>query len=300
MKGWQQATLIAALVGSAGAASAFEREDLSFGADITAQWDDNQSQAQFERDQVEDQSLLGSVMVGYDHLLARHTMLKVMLQAEQERPDEIDTLKRTSVGGRAALRWQPSSAFTAPIVEWNVSWRDDDVETDARDATVTSTQLFVTRRLTDRITTTLGAEYRRRESEGSVWDLKDARGFVNLDYLMNASMAAYLTYSYLEGDIASSAQRSYCNGAPARDLLPLIGVATAKEPDEAYNNALCGDWLAYRLDANSHVYVMGVNYGFSHSLSVDVSVLHADVTAREDSDVNYERQVIRASLLKRF
>ena len=95
-------------------------------------------------------------------------------------------------------------------------------------------------------------------------------------------------------------RREYCNGVLATDILPLINVKTAVEEANAYNNALCGEWVGYRLDATSNTFTLGANYAFSHSMSVDVSVLSANVTAKEDSSVSYDRQLIRLSLLKRF
>lgn len=300
MNGLLRATFVALLSGVSVTAVALDMENFTIDGDATYVWDDNQSQAQKERNQVEDQSLIVGAQVGYGHLLTQQSMLIGLVFAEQEMMDAVEQLDRTTLGVKGAYRWQPSSAFTAPIVEFNLSWQDDNYGDEARDSGVLISQLFVTRRMTDRITGTAGLQYRTRDASGSVWDVTDTRLFLNGDYGITEALAAYLTYSYIKGDSFSSAQRNYCNGASATDILPLINVATEIEPDQAYNDYHCGDWLAYRLDTHSHTVLLGANYGFSHTFSADVSFLYADVIADDDADISYRRHLIRASLLKRF
>ena len=300
MNGRFRAAVAALLVGASAAAAAFDRENLFVDVDATLIWDDNQSQALKPRNKIEDRSLVAGARLGYSQLLSQTSMLVGSVFAEQEIMDEVAPLDRTSLGLKGALRWQPSSAFTAPIVEFNLSWQDDNYASEARDSGVLISQLFVTRRITDRITGTAGLQYRQRDSAGSVWDLEDGRVFLNGDYVISKKLAAYATYSYLEGDSFSSAQRVYCNGSNATDILPLINIATAIEADDAYNEYHCGDWLAYRIDSHAHTAVLGANYGFSHNFSADISVLYADVIADDDEDISYQRRLIRASLLRRF
>lgn len=300
MNGSFRAALVALLLGISVTSLALDMENFTVDGDATLVWDDNQSQAQKERNQVEDRAFVLGAQLGYGHLLSQTSMLTGSVFAEQEVKQRVSQLDRTSLGLKGAYRWQPNSAFTAPTVEFNIAWQDDNYGDEARDSGVLTSQLFVTRRMTDRITATAGLQYRKRDSSGSVWDLEDSRLFLNADYGINDALAAYFTYSYIEGDSFSSAQRSYCNGAFATDILPLINAATAKEADEAYNEYHCGDWLAYRLDTHSHTAVLGFNYGFSHTLSADVSFLFADVISDDNADISYQRNMIRASLLKRF
>ena len=261
------------LLGCSLPALAIDPASFRINADITATLDDNQSRAERARDQVEDISASMMLNLSYFRPLGQR-------------------------GSSLALRWQPSSAFSAPIVEWNVSVQDDNIGADQRDSTVIKTQLFVTRRFTDRITMSLGGEYRNADSTSTVFDLEDSRFFWNFDYLLMQKYALYFTYSHLQGDVFSSAQRIFCNGAFATDILPLINASTAIEGDDAYNEIFCGEWIAYRLDGKTNTYVGGVNMPIGKSMSLDVSLMHVDVQA--DLDNNYERNLVRASLLKRF
>lgn len=295
-----RAALAALFGGWASCALAIDARDISVDGDVTGVWDDNQSQAQYERDQVEDRAVIVGGRVGVSHETGSHSLLQGTLFLEFEDVVKIDALNRGSAGLKGAWRWQPSSAFTAPVVEFNLSYQEDNYNEDARDSGVITSQLFVTRRLTDRITATLGAQYRSRDSDGSVWDLEDYRGFINVDYLLKSSLALYATYSHTTGDSFSSAQRTYCSGAPATTILPLINAATAIEPDGAYNDSLCGDWVAYRIDARTDAAVVGVNYAISHETSLDFSVLDVHVEEKNDDNIYYDRTLIRVSLLKRF
>jgi hypothetical protein len=293
------ATALIAVLSASGSAWAL-KEDLRFDGSIMQSWDDNQSQAQFDRDKVEDNALQVNGNLGWEKTIFSRSLIVLSGFAEYEMMDEVSPLDRLSIGLKGVYRWQPSSAFTAPLIEFNLSYQDDDYDEDSRDSGVLQSQLFVTRRLTDRITATAGLQYRKRDSAGSVWDLEDYRLFINGDYLLNQSAALYVTYSYNDGDTFSSAQRSFCNGASATDILPLIDAATAVEADQAYNDTFCGDWLAYRIDAQAHIGVAGVNYALSHNTSLDFSIVQASVVESNEREVEYDRRLIRASIMRRF
>lgn len=287
-----------ALFASAGVNAAEEEGLFAFGADAMLQFDDNQSRAERRRDQIEDMSLLVSGNVTTDWEPSITQLFAVTASVELERFDDISALDRNSLQLKGAWRWQPDPSFLGPIFEINASTRFDDVKTDQRSSTVNRVQTFVTRRLTDKLTTSFGLEYRTRDSEGSVWDLIDKRWFLNLDLLLTRRDAAYFTFSRISGDTFSSAQRTFCNGAIAWDLLDLVNAGTELEPDEAYNDELCGDWVAYRLDANTNVFNLGYNRGFGHTMALDFSWTFVDVTGRKGNE--YDRNLIRATLLKRF
>jgi len=273
-------------------------ENFSLNADVTMTLDDNQSRAERTRDQIEDISASVMANLSWFRPFRHRHLLIISGFAETEQFDESDVLNRVTLGLSTAWRWQPSSAFRAPIVEWNVSVQNDDIRTDQRDSTLVKSQLFVTRRFTDRITMSAGAEYRQAISDSDVFELSDNRIFFNFDYLLMQRYALYATYSHIRGDLFSSAQRVFCNGVFATDILPLINASKAIEADDAYNNSQCGEWIAYRLNGTTNTLVGGVNMPFGKSASLDVSIMHVDVSA--DLGNRYERNLVRASLLKRF
>ncbi|MDF1629577.1 MAG: hypothetical protein P1U78_07245 [Alcanivoracaceae bacterium] len=277
---------------------AIDLHDIQLNADITVNYDDNQSRAERQRDQVEDVSASVQANLSWFRQLSSRSLIALSGFAEGERFDQVDLLDRNTLGVGAAYRWQRDSSFSSPLVEWNVSLQDDDIGVDQRDGTVLKTQLFITRRFTDRITMSVGAEYRQADAESVVFDLENRRFFWNFDYFFAQKYAAYFTYSHIRGDVFSSAQRIFCNGAFATDILPLINASTAIEPDDAYNGTFCGEWIAYRLDAKTNTFLAGINMPVGKSMSFDVSAMRAEVSA--DLGNHYERNMVRASLLKRF
>jgi hypothetical protein len=266
--------------------------------DVTLTQDDNLNRAQYDRDKVEDISLSSQLSLSRDTDLNPQHKLVWTGFVGGELYNDISELNRATLGGKIAWRSVHKMGFREPLFEWNLTGQYDDYGVDQRDSYVTQLQFFVTRRWTDRITTTLGGDYQWRESDGSAFDTGRSRAFLNVDYRVYGESSLYLTASRSDGELVSSAQRQFCNGLPATDILPLINVATEIEPDEALNNDLCGEWIAYRVDAISDAGVLGFNWPFSGKMSLDISALYADVDVT--SDVYYRRTIYRASLLKRF
>jgi hypothetical protein len=173
----------------------------------------------------------------------------------------------------------------------------DEYEAEQRDSDVIKAQFVATKRITDKFTSSLGAEYRYRDSDGSVWDTEDARAFINGDLMLTKHLAFYSTYSFMAGDVVSSAQVRFCNGLVADDIYGLIQSSTALERDEGLSEDFCGDWVAYRLDATAHTIMTGLNYGMGR-WSLDASMLWASINGEGDND--YYRRIYRFSVLARF
>ena len=83
------------------------------------------------------------------------------------------------------------------------------------------------------------------------------------------------------------------------DIFGLIDAAKAIEPDDAFNKEYPDRrWTAYRLSAISHAGKFGIKKQFAHNFTLDVSVFSVWVNAKADNE--YDTQIYRASLLKRF
>lgn len=276
-----------------------EEHEWATDLDVTVTFDDNLSQANYERDRVEDISTLFQLDNSVTHQVNPAHMLTFGLFFGAEVYDDIDPLSHGTLGFRGAWRSIHKAGFTQPLFEVNLSTQYDDHGVEQRDSQVTQVQFFMTRRFTDRITNTVGGDYRWRDSSGIVFDTEQARVFLNLDYRVWKEVSVYLTGSHARGDVVSSSQIRFCNGVQANDILPLVNAADAIEPDEAFNEALCGEWVAYRGKADTNAGTFGANIPVGHSASLDFSVLYADVESQEE-DVGYERTLYRASFLKRF
>lgn len=267
-------------------------------AELTVGYDDNLSQAERERDTIEDHFVEGQLGLLFNQELNFHSALSVKGFLSGQAYETARSMSRGSVGVEASIRYQPTFGFLEPFYRLSVTAQMDEYEFEQRDSDVIKAQLVATKRITDRLTSSLGTEYRYRDSDGSVWDTEDVRVFLNGDLMLTKDLALYSTYSFLKGDVTSSAQVSFCNGVVADDIYGLIQASTELEVDEALSEDFCGTWVAYRLDATTHAFMAGLNQGFGHSWSLDASVLWASVNGEGNND--YYRRIYRLSVLARF
>lgn len=287
--------MLLVLVGVTGAA---ETSPWFIDGEVSLIADDNVSRADRTRDIVEDESALVNVALAWHRKLRPNLATTLRGFVETEQFDTVDTLNRASAGAQFMLRWQPHRGYTATIYQVSLASQLDDYDVDQRDSTVYTVQTFATRRLSDRITASLGLEGMVRDSDGTVFDQRQARLFLNGDYRLGENWSAYGTYSFIKGDTFSSAQFSFCNGALANDIYPLVAYSEAVESDEAFNRSFCGNWLAYRLEADTQSLTLGLNRALGHRYSLDLSAQQVRVEAEGDN--YYRRTLLRAGLLARF
>ncbi len=298
---WRRPTRAAvALAGLLLAAGAQADGDISFVADgeLTFAHDSNVSRAERERDIIRDQSVLVAAGAALRLAPSFNSALNLRAFAEAERWLEAESLERTTLGGQAIFRGQTRRGYTAPIYQAIATVQQDDYGVDQRDSTLYTLQALVQRRLTNRVMVNAGLEVQQRKSDGTVFDTEQARLFGNMDYVVNEHVSLYGVYSFITGDTFSSAQFQFCNGTPATDNYYLIAASEAFEPDQAFNADFCGNWVAYRLKADTHSLVLGINRGFGHHISADLSVQQVNVEA--EGGISYERTIVRAGLLGRF
>jgi len=267
---------------------------------ISVGTNDNLGQAERNRDIVDSNFATLNLGIAYKKDLNPGQLLTLRGFLETEQWDDVRDMSRLSAGGQVFFDWQPSPGPTAPSFQANAMVRVDDYEHHQRDSTIFSTQLMVTKPFTNRIQSSLGVEYRDRDSSGTVWDLEHFRGFLGGAFAFRPSWSLHGTFSYIYGDVWSNAQTTFSNGNTADDLFGLISKADAIEPDKAFDSEFCGvcRWHAYRLKAHTNTYEIGINKEFSHDMLLDLSFMYIDVDARGDNE--YDTQVFRLSLLKRF
>lgn len=286
--------LLALVAGTAGA----EESRWVVDSEVTATHDSNVSRAERERDILSDHNLLASAGLSAAFEPSFRTALNVRAFLEGEAWSEIDTLNRATAGGQVTGRWAPGKGYRAPVLQLTLTLQADDYDVRQRDSLVYAAQLSASQRVNDRIRVSYGMEATERRSEGTVFDGTQGRVFVNGDFELDRHWSAYTGYSHLRGDTFSSAQLSFCNGAPAVDIFGLISASEALESDKAFNETFCGSWIAYRLKAQTHVLTLGLNRAFGHHLSADFSVQGVQVNGQGDND--YQRVLVRAGLLARF
>lgn len=278
--------------------AAGEKPNWSIDADIGSFYDSNVGKAKLTRDTVEDEVIYANGQFQYRWEPDFSSLLSLSALAESEVYDTIDSLNSISAGVELAYSWQNSFGFLAPFYRASLTYKHKSVDSVGRTSDTLSFQAFATRRISTDFTARIGYQYTDSSAEHEVFDNKEHRLFANIDYIWSRQLVAYFTASVLDGDIYSVSQATFCNGLAADDIYPLIRESKTIWRDQSFNQHFCGDWIAYRLSATTTTFALGVNYAISQKYSIDVSATTID--SQVSDAVDYQRMLMRASLLVRF
>lgn len=271
--------------------------ELFFDFDLTVKSDNNINQAKLDTDSVADVITETSADVGYQFDLT-HTLglnLSAGLKSTQFR--EVGTQSSRSGIINADLLWQNSVGYRAPIYVLSVNYEVESNNTHQQDSTIINSKLLISSRLTDVITGTAGFAYKYRDSESTVYDVTDKRFFISGDYRINQKLSAYSTMSMISGQTFSVIRADTYE----ETKIALAVGANNIQWDDAFNEqypSAVTPWRAYRVDASTRVFVLGLNFGFGHGNAIDVSYTRADVSGQAGAD--YSRDIFSGSLMKRF
>lgn len=266
--------------------------------ELSAGRDDNISRGESEENSIEDNFVRLDALLIMDYEIHFNKSISLELKLGQQEQQETQLLGRKEIGGRLIYRWQNSFHYNSP---WYQIFSDItiwDFGKQQRDSTLYTQQAMASARLTTRISGSIGGEYKVRDSESRVYDNQQSRAFLHLDYTWSDNLSLYSGYSYLVGDIVTSAQSEYCNGLTATSVYYLLNAAQEVEQDSILNASYCGNWISYRLPATSQVLTLGANLGFGHSSSIDLSWLYATIEA--DAGNRYQRNILQVNYLKAF
>ncbi len=259
---------------------------------------DNIGNAERSRDIVEDNFATITFGAGYNLQLDPLQSVSVRGFVETEQVQEVRTLSRYTGGAELSYRLQMNQSPAAPALEAGATAQLDDYDHNQRDSTITTVHLAAIQPIGERAQVSVGIEYQTRDSSGSVWDLNHVRGFLTGDFAFLPGWAAYGSYSYTDGDVASTVRTVFPNGVQAGDIFGLVNAAKDIEPDQAFNEEFSGRWLAYRLAAKTNTFKAGLRKDLGQGVTADLSLVRVLVDAKGDNE--YQNWIYRASLQKRF
>lgn len=267
---------------------------------LTIGTNDNLGRAELNRDIVDDD--FASITAGIGRTLQLNPAQTLSMRgfAQREQWKTVTEMSKTSLGGRVATDWIPFIGDAPIAYDFNMQLRLDQFGVKQRDSTVFTSQLIASKPIGDRFQASLGVEYNDNDSEGTVWDLHHVRGFLTGTFIFYPRWSAHGTYSYIDGLIWSTVQTTFADGTAANDIFGLISASEAIEPDEAFNDAFCGEceWHAYRLEAETNVFELGLDGELDHNIGLNLSFLAIDVKANGNND--YKINVITAGVSKGF
>jgi len=203
--------------------------------------------------------------------------------------DVFNDLNNVNFNLNAKYRFSTSAGFTSPVYSIGVKLGGIESGSDMRDSSTFAASIDMNKWITTAISMTTGLGYNLRESRSKVFDTSEGRAFINFDLNLSKAALIYSTYTYIRGDIVSS----------ATPRLAIINAASVIESDDAFGGFTTNQF-AYRIDAESQVLTLGYNQILTRSVSIDLSYRYIDSKAIEDSDIYYNRTILRASLLGRF
>jgi|TARA_B110000902_G_C14271331_1_gene573259 hypothetical protein len=267
--------------------------------DISLGHNDNISQALFDRDKIADNFIEVNFSLVANMDLTDFDAIALKGFIEHRQHEVIEDLSRSTYGLQFIYRWQYTLGYFQPFFQFNTSIQQDKYGTEQRDSTGVKSQFFMTNRLTDAIILVSGLEYWQQDAEDNVFDLYHQRIFVSLDYNTKSDATYYGAYSFSKGEIWSSGQAVFCNGADTNDIFPIIAASIEMSPDNVFSNALCSDdWLAYKVKADTHTLKLGYNTALWDSSALDISV--SKILSKAVWNLDYESLLYNISYLVRF
>ncbi|GLP96852.1 hypothetical protein [Paraferrimonas sedimenticola] len=260
---------------------------------------DNIGNAELKRDIVDDNFATLSAGLSYRWPITPLQTLSIRGFAEAQRVEAVKDLSRYSGGAEISYRFRFNPMPTSWSITANLFAQVDDYQTHRqRDGQMYTGQLIADKPISDVWSASVGLEYRHRDAHSDVWDLRRTRGFVSSRYEFVPTWSISGTYSYIDGDVASTTRAIFPDGTPADDIFKLVQAADAIEIDQAFTAAFDGIWIGYRLPAKTHTLKLGVDKRFANKLVLDLSAMRVIANARGGN--KYRNWIFGLSLQKRF
>lgn len=270
-------------------------QPVRFGIDLEAERDDNLTRGVVDADRKSDMALSAGGAATRAMVLGPRSGLVLRAGARYTRFADFDDLSNLALSGSAAWRWQPVVGFSTPWIELEgaLQWLRH-ADSELRDGSIGSLTASVGSYLTDRVRVSGGAGVRQRSGDDTgLYDLSTRRVFATLDWQLGARATVYGRVSRSDGDHVFAALDPTAQGW----LIPISEVIVS-------DPALAGGFngvapAAYRLEASTMAYDLGVNFKVGTAHALDVSLTRADSETDRDAR-EYDATQVRVAFLYRF
>jgi hypothetical protein len=260
-----------------------------YGLDTEFTHDDNASRGLYSADRKADNILAAEGFVVRSMLLSERSGATFRGGARYSQFFEFKDISNLALSGRAAYRYQIGSGFSSPWIEitGEYQWLKH-ADSALRDGSIVSIGANVGSHVTDRVRVSggLGTDKRSGDSTG-VYELSTNRLWGTFDYRLGLRNTIYARLSRVAGDhVFNSGPVTGLSGVWASDpaIASGLGIPLAN---------------AYRLEATTLLYELGLNYPLLDRHAVDISV--SKFTSKADaSGYKYDGNQLRAGYLYRF
>jgi len=272
-------------------------EPVRFGLDAEYTYDDNVSRGLYDADRKADNILAAEGSLTGSTPLGSRGGFVYRVAARYNYLSTFQDLSNIALSGRAAYRIQPGTSYSSPFFEAaaNVVWLSHSDST-LRDGTITTLEVSIGSHLTDRLRLSggMGVDERNggdpgRPGEVAIYDMTNTRLWATLDYRFGVRNNVYARFMQINGDqVFNSVTVSGISGSWATDP------ALAKE--------LGGTVNAYRVDASTFVFDLGVNIPLGGSRAIDFLATSYGSKVNEGPYMGqkYNGLLLRAAYLYRF
>jgi hypothetical protein len=253
--------------------------DPFFDVSVGCHYDDNQNRARPRSDQRADMVATARVVGGWGFDVGTASRLMVTAGVDGELWDRFGRLDQ--VQGLLSLVWRSKLGLgpTAPTLRLAAEAQAVDSRSALRSGTGLVASARLGRRFGDRFEGALSYFYEHRDADSAAFDHRAHSLLGSLAADLGEASTFTLRYQARQGDVTSVA-------APN----PLIlAAAEVRDDDDAYGQP---GWIAYRLDATTHVLSLGLDSAISDHAAVDVR-WERQYTDTEEEGLAYGNNVLR-------
>ncbi len=265
-----------------------------FGVDAEYGHDSNVNRAALGNEKQSDDSISVEAYAARAFVLSGRSGLVLRGAVRGTQFSDFHDLSNLGISGRAAYRIQPSPGFTSPWIELSgqvdaFRYRNSDI----RDGYAGTVAASVGKYFTDRIRTEAGVGLEQRHgNEGGVYNLSNRKVWMSLDYKVNSRAIVYGSATLMDGEQVFTLFNS-------AGWANLYGYAKAQAPDPAFSSAFGGAPTAYRVDARTARYELGINIALQSNNALDLGWSHFDSRADRGGG-RYSGDAFRIGYLHRF
>ena len=265
-----------------------------FGIDAEYAHDTNVNRAAVDSEELSDHSVSAEAYAARSILLSSRSGLVLKGAVRAAEFFDFSDLSSLAASGRAAYRLQPSPGFTSPWVEFagqldGFKYRDSPI----RDGYAASIAASIGKHFTDRIRMEAGVGLDRRGGgEDGVYDLSNRKIWTALDYKLTTKATVYGSATWFDGEQVFTMFNTAAWATQA-------AYAKARAADPVFSSAFGGAPIAYRVDAKTSRYELGINIALGGNNALDLGWNHFDSRADQGGG-KYDGDAFRAGYLYRF
>ena len=264
------------------------------GIDAELSHDTNVNRAAIGKEEQSDDSVSIEAYAARSFLLSPRSGLLLKGAVRATEFFEFHDLSSLGISGRASYRFQPAPGFTSPWVELagqldGFKYRDSDI----RDGYAASTSASIGKYFTDRIRMEAGAGIERRGGgDGGVYDLSNRKIWTALDYKVTSKTTVYGSATWMDGEQVFTLFNTAA-------WAPVYNNAKAAAADPVFSSAFGSAPTAYRVEARTDRYELGVNIALRGNNALDFGWSHFNSRADRGGG-KYDGDAFRIGYLLRF